>query len=388
MNTIVSIVGKALAGGLILALVAAPAAVRAADADLTVTMTGPRNEALGSGDPDTDAITIGQTKTYKVNVHNNGPSTARGVTLAMPTLDPKLTITAVRGCSLAPVAGVIDPTNSAAWPCRIADIQDLTSTQVQFDVHYTSSHTVVPAIPADYPKTLPTVCPATDAAFALTDTSVTVATSTTVDTNLADNTATSTPGVAAIADLTLAITIPAGSFQIGSHAVYTATVTNHGPCPANDVWISDFDGASAFIPPPPYSPAGMSKAGTLKFESSSGDADANTPGCEPIWDGCEFGNMAVGASMTQVAIYTPQAMPADLMQSAYPFNLDAWSGYYPYDYGANAGQTKDPNVDDNVVTVKNLVSQSVSTCSTGGIPGALGLVFLALLPLARRRRQE
>lgn len=396
MNTIVSIVGKALVAGLTLALIAAPLAAQAADADVGIAITRLRNESLGSGDSDLNKITIGQTKTLTLTVSNVGPSTATGVKLAKPTLDAKLTILDVRGCALTPVNGVIDPTLDAAWPCLVAgsgSIQDGTSAVVSIDVQYTSDPAKVAAIPADWPKTLPTVCPADDTVtgfdgFALAPTVVSI-TSTTTDLNPDNDTATVTTPTAKIADVTLSITIPAtgaGSFQFGQDAVFTATVTNHGPCVANDVWINDIDGVSAFVPPPPYSPANTPTAGTYVFVSSTGDADANTPNCEAIWDGCEFGDLAVDASASQTLTYAPQPMPSnDLMQTAYPFGLNGWSGLLPYDFGSNFGQTLDPKPDDNRETLKHIVSKDVSSCSTGGVPGALGLLLVGMAALRRRR---
>jgi len=395
MNTIVSIVGKALVAGLTLALIAAPVAAQAADADVGIVITRLRSSALGSGDSDANKITIGQTKTLTLTLTNAGPSAATGVKLAKPTLDPKLTMVKVIGCALQPVAGVIDPTLDLAWPCTVGTVSDVAGANtavVSIDVKYTDKTADVAAIPADYPKHLPTVCPSTDAAFAMAPVAVSI-TSTTVDPNPANDTATRTFATASIADVGITIAIP--TFVIGQPSTITVTATNKGPCPANDVWVSDFDGSSAFVPAPPNTPVGTSTLGTWVFVSSSGDADAvdgtgaplYTPNCEAIWDGCEFGPLASGASATQTLIYTPQPMPSnDLMQTAYPFGLNGYSGLLPYDFGSNLGQTLDPILDDNKVVVKHIVSKDVSGCSTGGVPGALGLLLVGLATLTRRRR--
>jgi MYXO-CTERM domain-containing protein/uncharacterized repeat protein (TIGR01451 family) len=386
MNTIISIVGRAVAGALALALVVAPAAGRA-DSDLSLTVSGPRNESLGTGDPDAGSITIGQTKTFTLTIANAGPSTAATVNVAKPVLDSKLKIVGWKGCALHETDSTlhtIDPTLDAAWPCVISQIQDGTSTKVLIDVTYEAGTLV----PADYPKTMPSTCPADDtntgsAGFGLIDSEFSVSAAA-VDPDPANNAVVYPTAVSKIADLSISIT--RGAFAVGSNVTYTATVTNNGPCLSNDVWIADWDGASTFNPPPPYTKEGTSPAGTLTFVSSSGDAGAD---CEPIWDNCEFGDMDVGVTMTQDIVYTVNAMPSsDLMQTGYTLNLSALSGDVTYDFGRNFGQTLDPKSSNDRTSVQDIVSKDVSTCATGGVPGLLGLVLVGLLPLARRRRNS
>lgn len=400
MNTIVSIVGKALVAGLTLALIAAPVAAQAADADVGIAITRLRNEALGGGDSDANKITVGQTKTLTLTLTNAGPSSATGVKLAKPTLDAKLTIVEVRGCALQAVAGVIDPTLDGAWPCAVPTISDVAGANtatVSIDVKYTDKNSVLAGIPADWPKHIPTTCPSTDTltgteGFAMDPVGVALVFTGTTDPNSANDTASRTFATGSLADVGVTIDIP--TFVIGQPSTISVTVTNKGPCLANDVWVNDIDGSSAFVPAPPNTPVGTPTLGTWVFVGSTGDAgtfnDAGdfviTPDCEAIWDGCEFSDIPSGESRSQVLTYIPQPMPDnDLMQTAYPFGLNAYSGLLPYDFGSNFGQTYDPILDDNKKVVKHIVKKDVGSCSTGGVPGALGLLLVGMAALRRRR---
>jgi MYXO-CTERM domain-containing protein len=340
---------KTLVKTLLLALLAAPLAASAqVDADLAVTvapLTGTANEGQ---------LTPGETKTYAVVVTNAGPSTAQGVQLLFPSLDPKLKITNVAGCALK----TTDPSTAAAWPCTIGDISDVVgSAEVTLDVQWVTTTTW-------------TTCP-TSEVFAP---SVFVVESTgTIDPTFADTQTSDTPVAGAIADLKFSLTASTADAGPGTQFTVTALVRNAGPCAAPEVTVLDYSGVSDL---------------KMTFVSSTGCAEGTTtnPADWLNFQTCTLGTLDPETTGTFVGTYIVGSMASDELQRGTPISLNAFSGIFAYADGPNDGAARDPVEGDNggAITVKS--SQSVSSCSSGGVPGALGLLALAL-PLWRRRRR-
>jgi len=388
MNSIAKLLVRTLGlAGLLLA----PLATRAqAVADLSVSLSSLSDAPiLGRRDPNLGQIVPSQVKQYSIELDNLGPSTAVDVDVAKPVIDSRLRIVNVAGCALKSFlcgaqpgetspqctseAGgerVIDPNDARSWPCLVPSVADFTAPTVDFDVEWP----VPPDDPAteDVDESLPTTCPEL---ITLTATSVSVTTTGTTDPDLANNTATHTPVAGAVADLTINLVSDVYAGGEGTQFTVTATVTNNGPCAAADVFVLDWDGLS---------------------DQKMTWIDTSTTGCldnavEPGFDGCEVGDMPNGGTATVTASYIVGSIAADELQRATTVSWNTYSLLFPYAASASGswdGRTFDPKesgvTSHNVDAINVITSQDVSTCSTGGVPGLLGLLLVGF-PLLRRR---
>jgi uncharacterized repeat protein (TIGR01451 family) len=176
----------------------------AASADLAVTKTGPSQVGAGT------------TVTYTITVTNNGPSDSVGVVLSdtLPTLGTFVSIT--------PSPSNLDNFGPFAL---VGGVLSNTSTTVIVGAGHSDVFTVVVAAGA----TLPIGSAFNDTAHVA---------STTVDPNLANNTATVTGTIVLTADVSVTKTGPT-VVTAGTTVTYTITVTNAGPAVAASVTISD-----------------------------------------------------------------------------------------------------------------------------------------------------
>jgi uncharacterized repeat protein (TIGR01451 family) len=155
-------------------------------ADLAVAKTGPAT------------VTAGQNASYTITITNNGPADAQNVNLS--TMEPA-------GTTFVSLTQLIGPTNGTL-PAGGTETFRLV---VHVNANVTSG-------------------------TSLTDTAS--VSSTTADSNLANNTASFTSTVAASADLAITKTGPA-SASAGQTITYTLSVTNNGPSDAQNVSVSD-----------------------------------------------------------------------------------------------------------------------------------------------------
>ncbi|THG31343.1 DUF11 domain-containing protein [Glaciibacter flavus] len=167
-------------------------------ADLAVTKTATPNPAVA-----------GRSITYTVTVGNDGPSTARGVTLR-DLLPPQFAFT-----SATPSTGTCSPADATGLDCALGDVPN----------GETRTLVVVMRVPPGYSGTPAAV------------ETVTVA-STTDDPNGTNNTASWTATTRASADLSLDKDAPASAAS-GSQFSYTIHPTNLGPSSASDVVVTD-----------------------------------------------------------------------------------------------------------------------------------------------------
>jgi uncharacterized repeat protein (TIGR01451 family) len=200
-------------------------------ADLAITKSGPAT------------VTRGNDIVYTINVTNNGPSDALGVSVSDNT-----------------PAGLTFVSNSgactSAFPCNVGT---LTAGQT---VTITATYNV----PSSY------------AGGAIINTAgVTAATT---DPGSGNNSSTSTTAATGFADLGVTKSGPA-SVNTGQNIVYTVVVTNSGPLTANNTVVND------------PTPAG------LVFVSNSG-------GCSGAYP-CSLGNLAPGQSVTITSTYSVTA---------------------------------------------------------------------------------
>jgi uncharacterized repeat protein (TIGR01451 family) len=181
-----------------------------AQADLSITKTGPASSTAGSP------------LTYTITVTNNGPSDATAVSVTDPT----------------PAGATFVSNNGAcitAFPCALG-----TMTAGQ-----TKTITTTFSTPASFSGT------------SLANTA-TVSSATTPDPNAGNNSATATTVFgASSADLAVTKTGPASATN-GSNVAYTITVTNNGPSAATNVVLSDPTSAGlAFVSATPSCAAGF-----------------------------------------------------------------------------------------------------------------------------------
>lgn len=308
---------SAAAGAMILGAVAASPA--AAQSTVKVTVTAPKT------------ITPGKTGNYTVTLLNNGPSTARGGTLTV-TMPPEVTLSDVTGVAAAGCGDVVKATNS--FTCPLDDIQDTASAKVVV--------TVALALPK--PLTCPTGASIGAFTAAISGTGIT-------------QDAASTPSVASvpeneIADLDVALTGPDTVHQ-GEVVTFNTTVTNKGPCTAPAVVASLLGGQ------------GM----TLQ----SGTAPCGTDVKEG--DDCNLGDMAPNAVVKFSRTYKVENVPADVMHSGVPNEVDV------------ASDTADPNSDNDSATTLSLINASGNTgCASGGVAGLGAVAAMLVAAVVRRRR--
>ncbi|HET8540635.1 MAG TPA: hypothetical protein VFL83_12270 [Anaeromyxobacter sp.] len=410
---------------LLAALLVGPLAAAAQTADLSVTIAALTDApVLGRREPNAGRITPTQTKQHAVTIANAGPSTATGIEIAKPTIDARFTtpppmppdplnpgstleyqgpigIVDVSGCVLKafvcaandpsdqcvdPAGGqsVVDPNDDRSWPCTIDAIPDFGEAEVTFDVHWPGT----PDDPGteDVREDIPTACMNTET---FTATVVTVTTTGTTDPTTGNNTASNTPLAGTQAFLKLGVTSDKGSGGPGTQFKVTGTIENLGPCTALDVVALDFDGASDTK----MEYVEGTTAGCAGFPDDPTTPDDETilpENVNPLSDGCGVGDMAKGDVKTFSSDFRVGGMLDDELQRATIVNLNAYSFGFSYNIQgpiALNGRTFDPDETDNVKAIKVVSDQDVSSCSTGGVPGVLGLL-LAAMPLLRRRRSR
>ncbi len=415
---------KLLAKQLVLAaLVLAPLAARAADADVKVTISAMSDKALiGRNDQNPGKITPTQTKRHVVTLTNLGPSTALGIEIAKPTIDTHFTqkptvppvngvnppfkgkygLSNVTGCVLKSFtctgiygetgstetsqkctkAGelAIDPNDDRSWPCTIGSISDVAGKNVAtVDLDITWPGTI------DDPNTdaredIPAACPDT---ITLTPTTVVVTTTGTTDPDATNNTASNTPTSAPQAFLTLKLAADRGEASPGEQVNVTGSVENLGPCTAADVFVVDWDGTSDLK-------RKWVEGSTFGCTDNPDWGPAQADWADTNGNGCWLQDIAVGQTKQFGASYIIGPLASDELQRSTTINAQSYSGFFPYYYpanGADAGATLDPDETDNGKAVNIISKQSVSSCATGGIPGVLGLLLVAM-PLIRRRRSR
>lgn len=438
---------KYLAKQLVLAaLVLVPLAGRAANADVAVKIST-FNDAVLNGsrpDPHPGAISPTQTKRQVITLTNNGPSTALGVEIAEPTIATQFKqkptvppvngvnppfkgaygISNVTGCVLKSFTctGVygetgstetsqkctkagepaIDPNDARSWPCKIASISDVPGTtaspknvaKVNLDITWPG--------PIDDPETdnredIPAACPTAET---LAPTAVTVTTTGSTDTDTGNNTAsggglptvdptdptnsTTPPTASAVAFLTLKMAADRETADPGQQFNVFGEVKNLGPCVSEDVWVIDWDGVSDIR----RTWVEGSTTGCQDAATNPTDTNVQVDWADTNGDGCELGDIAVGQTKQFGANYLAGSMQNDEMHRATTINAQAYSGLWPYyfQHPSNGALTLDPDETDNGKAVNVTSKQDASSCATGGMSGALGLL-LAALPLIRRRRR-
>jgi uncharacterized repeat protein (TIGR01451 family)/uncharacterized protein (TIGR03382 family) len=286
-------------------------------AHLSVTLAGPGQATPPAG------ITFGSTATYTVVITNAGPSNATGV---------QLNATLPAGTRLSSIGSNCRPVNNdGKFPCSVGTIDDFTSVTVSF----------VLSLPV--PTPYPTTCPATTS---LGNTSVAV-TSTSIDPNPVENTASVTNTVRLFADMAVTLTGPSSANQ-GDTVTYQIVATNKGPCPAAGVSLRS------------------TPSGGIIFQSNSGDCAAEFP--------CAFGVMNPGATKSVTSTFIIDQMPKELRQTGDPNSVNVRS------------TTDDPIPSNNSATVNTLVVNNAGCSSTGGsATGLAGLVLLLVFAANRRR---
>ncbi|HUR79150.1 MAG TPA: DUF11 domain-containing protein [Thermoanaerobaculia bacterium] len=168
-------------------------------ADLAVTKNG------------ASALTAGNNITYTVAVTNNGPSTAQNVVL---------TDTLPAGTTFVSVNQTSGPTFTCGQASNV-----VTCTRATMAPATTANFSIVAAV-------------ALSTTGSITNTAD--VTATTADPNTNNNRATSIASVAVPpADLSITKTASAGDAFVGSNVIYTVTVRNNGPGPADNVVVTD-----------------------------------------------------------------------------------------------------------------------------------------------------
>ncbi|SDE61044.1 DUF11 domain-containing protein [Auraticoccus monumenti] len=167
----------------------------APSADLSVTQT-----------PVTGAAVPGSQVSWTVVVRNDGPATARAVTLSEVLPE---------GVNLVSLTGDGVVCDTATGLCTLGDLAPGEERTL----------TVVATVPAGYDQ--PTLTATAGAAAA------------TADPDDTDNVASSTIPVSASADLSLVKTVDPGTLSPGEPATFTLTVDNAGPSVARDVRVID-----------------------------------------------------------------------------------------------------------------------------------------------------
>jgi uncharacterized repeat protein (TIGR01451 family)/uncharacterized protein (TIGR03382 family) len=290
------------------------------------------------------ALSFGKTIKYIFTVANNGPNhaTGVGVNITPPT---GTSVTAVSGATCAKDAdGNLDLTK----PCAIAADMENGATPVNVTV----------TVKLDVPKTAPATCPGGTALGTFTAVVVTDANTTDIDTS--NNTATvAGTGVALDPYTDVGVTLDGPtSGVVGQSVTYTGTVTNKGPCPADNV-------AVAFTP------------GTLlTFQSGTG-----TCGTVDVANGCTIGTMAPGQTVTFTNTFKIASLPDSVTQTTIPNELDITT------------DTTDVNSDNDSAILGAgggpglRVGKEGGGCSSGGPGGLVAVLLMGAAVFAARRRR-
>ena len=161
------------------------------EADVAITKTGPAS------------IVAGNPLVYTITVTNTGPSDAAGVVVRDPT-PPGLTWVSNTGAARPPSRA------RSAW-CRPAATRTITATFT---------------VPLDYSGPSPIA-------------NVTDVSSTTLDTNTANNTATVETTLNRNADVAISKSVSPASVLVGQPTTFTVVVTNHGPARVTGLVVQD-----------------------------------------------------------------------------------------------------------------------------------------------------
>lgn len=212
----------------------------AIDSDVSITKSGPASAFPG------------QTVTYTITVTNAGPSAATGVVVSDPT--PAQT-----------TAGLVTGSSCSSLPCTIGSLAVGASTTISasFTVNAGATGTIA--------------------------NSATV-TSTSPDSNNANNAAAVTTTITPKADLTITKTGPAGLPPGGGLITFNITVTNMGPSVANSIVVND------------------SPSANLTFQGNSG-------GCVTAFP-CTIASLAAGSSVTIQSAFSVAANVTSVTNTA------------------------------------------------------------------------
>ncbi|WP_456376660.1 isopeptide-forming domain-containing fimbrial protein [Thiolapillus sp.] len=208
---------------------------------------------------DVDPVNAGDQVVYTIQVTNDGPSDAVGVTVE-DTLPAGMTLVSTSGCTNDP---------SGVPSCSLGDLA----------VGASVSYAVTVQVGAGVSGTL---------------TNTAVVSSTTPDPDGGNNTATEPTTVGAAADLRITKVSDVQHVQGGGTIVYTLQVFNHGPSDARDVVVSD------------SLPAGMNPVSTTGCD--------NDPVGVPD---CSLGDIPVGSSKTYtIEVTVDQGISGSLVNTA------------------------------------------------------------------------
>jgi MYXO-CTERM domain-containing protein len=315
------------------------AGVARADADLALTL----------GAPSTDTIHYGESLTLTATVVNRGPATATRARLEAVTLPDGFEVTAVTGCV---------PTGTSPLPCTLTGpgaaagqiIAELDPADPQHAAQATI--TVRLAAPDPLPATCPDGTPLTAAVAVTSD----------ADPDAGNDGATSGEfEIGTFADLAMEMSAPE-SAGYGDTVEVRFTLKNLGPCAATDVFVDDENGVTAQ---------------TMLFQGGTGDCTTDPLDLDHP---CSFPLVEVGEEHDRhwTLTYRIGDYPSGLKSSLNPVSSTAYS---------ISDDAFDPNPDNDTASTTTYASRSVSGCSTGAAGGALGVLFLAL-PLLRRRRRR
>jgi uncharacterized repeat protein (TIGR01451 family) len=253
-------------------------------ADLAVAKTGPAT------------VTAGQNASYTITITNNGPADAQNVNLS--TMEPA-------GTTFVSLTQLIGPT-SGTLPAGGTETFRLV-------VHVNAN---------------------VASGASLTDTAS--VSSSTTDSNLANNTASFTSTVAASADLAITNTGPA-SASAGQAITYTLSVRNNGPSDAQNVSVSD-----------------MLPSGETFLSASVGSGSGTS------YASGNLGTLAAGSS-TSITLVAR-------------INGNVAGGSTLTDTATVSSSTSDPNAINNTATFNTTVSSSadLAITKTGGASGTQG----------------
>ncbi|WP_331714960.1 hypothetical protein, partial [Auraticoccus cholistanensis] len=231
----------------------------------------------------------GQPTTFTLTVANDGPSTARQVTLT-DAVDPALVVTGVSGPADActTVDGLIS--------CALGDLPaDGTPVVVEVGVD----------VPADY--------------AAATFSNTATVDSGTTDPDEVDNSSTVAGPVATSADLSLVKTVDPGTLSPGEPATFTLTVDNAGPSVARDVTVTD-----------PVDPA-LDVTSVTGAECTTSDAGVVT---------CDLGDVAPDAPPVVITVVVD--VPADYSTDTFSNSATVTSVTTDPEPGDNTGTVSGP----------------------------------------------
>jgi uncharacterized repeat protein (TIGR01451 family) len=320
------------------ALAATPALAQSSDVQVTLVAPPDKGSTF-------QTVTFSAGGAFTATVKNNGPNIATGVALK-PTLTPATSFPSSIAVAFDGDGCTTDATTSVTT-CTVTGAGGVAG-QLGIGESVDVSLSLAPAFPDD-PSTI-TSCPDPSS---LGTVSVAVS-STTTDPAAGNNTATVTSGTGAgqiqlgpFADVAADLTGPSRA-NVGDNINYTVTVTNNGPCPADNVVVAD--GSTAGI----------------EFQSG-------TPPCASFdaKGNCKLGTLAVGQKVTFNETFKVAGLQQDVTSTGDPNAISVSS------------DTDDPDDTNNAPSTTTLVRPS-SGCATGGSAAPWALALLALAFLARR----